>query len=166
MSDTTECRMVTGGEIADELSDAFPDIPTSKARDAFRTILHAMQNALIRGDRIEIRGFGSFAPRYRQGGMRRNPRSGEKVYAPARWVVIFRAGRTCARRSTRARNERPDCVPTIRINETKPLHLAVRGFWLGNRSRVLGTGGSVHYAALAAPIASCLPPLKRRPTQW
>ncbi len=120
MSDTTECRMVTGGEIADELSDAFPDIPTSKARDAFRTILHAMQNALIRGDRIEIRGFGSFAPRYRQGGMRRNPRSGEKVYAPARWVVIFRAGRTCARRSTRARNERPDCVPTIRINETKP----------------------------------------------
>ena len=30
MSDTTECRMVTGGEIADELSDAFPDIPTSK----------------------------------------------------------------------------------------------------------------------------------------
>ena len=81
MSDTTECRMVTGGEIADELSDAFPDIPTSKARDAFRTILHAMQNALIRGDRIEIRGFGSFAPRYRQGGMRRNPRSGEKVYA-------------------------------------------------------------------------------------
>ena len=76
MSDTTECRMVTGGEIADELSDAFPDIPTSKARDAFRTILHAMQNALIRGDRIEIRGFGSFAPRYRQGGMRRNPRSG------------------------------------------------------------------------------------------
>ena len=82
MSDTTECRMVTGGEIADELSDAFPDIPTSKARDAFRTILHAMQNALIRGDRIEIRGFGSFAPRYRQGGMRRNPRSGEKVYAP------------------------------------------------------------------------------------
>ena len=93
MSDTTECRMVTGGEIADELSDAFPDIPTSKARDAFRTILHAMQNALIRGDRIEIRGFGSFAPRYRQGGMRRNPRSGEKVYAPARWVVIFRAGK-------------------------------------------------------------------------
>ena len=67
MSDTTECRMVTGGEIADELSDAFPDIPTSKARDAFRTIPHAMQNALIRGDRIEIRGFGSFAPRYRQG---------------------------------------------------------------------------------------------------
>ena len=60
MSDTTECRMVTGGEIADELSDAFPDIPTSKARDAFRTILHAMQNALIRGDRIEIRGFVLF----------------------------------------------------------------------------------------------------------
>ena len=105
MSDTTECRMVTGGEIADELSDAFPDIPTSKARDAFRTILHAMQNALIRGDRIEIRGFGSFAPRYRQGGMRRNPRSGEKVYAPARWVVIFRAGKDL-REASDARTER------------------------------------------------------------
>ena len=107
MSDTTECRMVTGGEIADELSDAFPDIPTSKARDAFRTILHAMQNALIRGDRIEIRGFGSFAPRYRQGGMRRNPRSGEKVYAPARWVVIFRAGKDLREAIGIKRNEAP-----------------------------------------------------------
>ena len=74
MSDTTECRMVTGGEIAD-------------------------------GDRIEIRGFGSFAPRYRQGGMRRNPRSGEKVYAPARWVVIFRAGKDL-REAIDARTER------------------------------------------------------------
>ena len=75
------------------------------ARDEFRTILHAMQNALIRGDRIEIRGFGSFAPRYRQGGMRRNPRSGEKVYAPARWVVIFRAGKDL-REAIDARTER------------------------------------------------------------
>ena len=55
--------------------------------------------------RIEIRGFGSFAPRYRQGGMRRNPRSGEKVYAPARWVVIFRAGKDL-REAIDARTER------------------------------------------------------------
>ena len=105
MSDTTECRMVTGGEIADELSDAFPDFPTSKARDAFRTILHAMQNALIRGDRIEIRGFGSFAPRYRQGGMRRNTRTGGKVNAAARGGVGVRAGKG-RREAIDARTER------------------------------------------------------------
>ncbi len=105
MSDTTEGRVVTGGEIANELSDAFPDIPMSKAREAFRSMLHAMQDALIRGDRIEIRGFGSFSPRFRQGGIRRNPRSGEKVYAPARWVVIFKAGKDL-RKAIDARTER------------------------------------------------------------
>lgn len=105
MSDTTQGRVVTGGEIANELSDAFPDIPMSTAREAFRSMLHAMQDALIRGDRIEIRGFGSFAPRFRQGGMRRNPRSGEKVYAPERWVVIFKAGKEL-RKAIDARTER------------------------------------------------------------
>ena len=93
MSEIFEGRMVTGGELANELSDAFPDMPTTKAREAFRSMVHTMQEALIRGDRIEIRGFGSFAPRFREGGIRRNHRSGEKVYADPRWVVVFRAGK-------------------------------------------------------------------------
>ena len=45
------------------------------------------------GNRVEIRGFGSFTTKYRQGGQRRNPRTGESVYAPARYVVAFRAGK-------------------------------------------------------------------------
>ena len=94
MSEIFEGRMVTGGELANELSDAFPDMPTTKAREAFRSMVHTMQEALIRGDRIEIRGFGSFAPRFREGGIRRNPRSGEKVEdgGPLQDVHVIQAG--------------------------------------------------------------------------
>ena len=47
----------------------------------------------MRGDRIEIRGFGSFALNYRPPRIGRNPKSGEKVSVPAKWVPHFKAGK-------------------------------------------------------------------------
>lgn len=46
-----------------------------------------------RGDRIEIRGFGSFALNYRPPRTGRNPKSGEKVSVPSKWVPHFKAGK-------------------------------------------------------------------------
>jgi len=56
-------------------------------------ILDAMSDALVRADRIEIRGFGSFALNYRPPRTGRNPKSGEKVSVPAKWVPHFKAGK-------------------------------------------------------------------------
>jgi integration host factor subunit beta len=48
---------------------------------------------LATNDRIEIRGFGSFALNYRPPRVGRNPKSGEKVQVPAKYVPHFKAGK-------------------------------------------------------------------------
>ena len=56
-------------------------------------ILDAMAQALLAGNRIEIRGFGSFGLNYRPPRTGRNPKSGEKVQVPAKYVPHFKAGK-------------------------------------------------------------------------
>ena len=58
-----------------------------------KTILDAMISSLVNGRRIEIRGFGSFQIDYRPPRTGRNPKTGEKVPVPAKFVPHFKAGR-------------------------------------------------------------------------
>lgn len=60
---------------------------------AVKTVLEAMAEALARGQRIEIRGFGSFSLSKRQPRVGRNPKSGEKVMVPAKMVPHFKPGK-------------------------------------------------------------------------
>ena len=59
-----------------------------------------MSDALARGHRIEIRGFGSFSINRRPPRVGRNPRSGEQVVIPEKLVPHFKPGKACANRST------------------------------------------------------------------
>jgi len=56
-------------------------------------MLDAMSEALVKGHRIEIRGFGSFAVTHRPARVGRNPRSGEQVQVPEKRVPHFKAGK-------------------------------------------------------------------------
>jgi integration host factor subunit beta len=56
-------------------------------------MLEAMTEALAGGQRIEIRGFGSFALNYRPPRIGRNPKSGDRVQVPAKYVPHFKAGK-------------------------------------------------------------------------
>lgn len=56
-------------------------------------IFAVMTSALQMGDRIEIRGFGSFMVRRRQAGVARNPKTGVAVHTAPRLTVHFRAGK-------------------------------------------------------------------------
>lgn len=60
---------------------------------AVRNILEQMSSALARGDRIEIRDFGSFRVRYRQPGTGRNPATGGAVELHGRYVARFKPGK-------------------------------------------------------------------------
>ncbi|MOA21408.1 Integration host factor subunit beta [compost metagenome] len=60
---------------------------------AVKTILDAVGDALVRGQRIEIRGFGSFSVNHRPARMGRNPRSGEAVHIPQKRVPHFKPGK-------------------------------------------------------------------------
>jgi len=84
---------MTKSELIARLAERFPQLVAKDAEFAVKMILDAMSEALVRGDRIEIRGFGSFALNYRPPRVGRNPKSGEKVSVPAKWVPHFKAGK-------------------------------------------------------------------------
>ena len=60
---------------------------------AVDAILDAISSALIKGDRVEIRGFGSFGLNHRPPRVGRNPKTGEKVLVPAKYTPHFKAGK-------------------------------------------------------------------------
>lgn len=76
-----------------ELAARFSQLTQRDAEFAVRAILDAMNDALVRGHRIEIRGFGSFSVNYRAPRMGRNPRSGESVAIPEKRVPHFKPGK-------------------------------------------------------------------------
>ena len=61
-------------------------------------ILEAMAKSLAQGQRIEIRGFGSFRLNYRPPRVGRNPKTGEKVEVPAKYAPHFKAGKELCER--------------------------------------------------------------------
>lgn len=84
---------MTKSELITRLAERFPQLVAKDADLAVKVILDAMIGALAQGDRIEIRGFGSFALNYRPPRTGRNPKSGEKVHVPAKYVPHFKAGK-------------------------------------------------------------------------
>lgn len=60
---------------------------------AVKTLLEMMAGALSHGDRIEIRGFGSFSLHYRPPRIGRNPKTGESVALPGKHVPHFKPGK-------------------------------------------------------------------------
>ena len=70
----------------------------TKSDYAVKTILDAMVEALSTGQRIEIRGFGSFALNRRPPRIGRNPKSGDKVMVPEKRVPHFKPGKALRER--------------------------------------------------------------------
>ena len=84
---------MTRSDLVEALSSQFPQLTQKDAESAVKAILDAMSQALVRGHRIEIRGFGSFTINRRPPRMGRNPRSGESVAIPEKRVPHFKPGK-------------------------------------------------------------------------
>jgi integration host factor subunit beta len=84
---------MTRSDLVEELASRFSQLTHRDAEYAVKTILDAMSDALVRGHRIEIRGFGSFSINRRPPRMGRNPRSGESVQIPEKRVPHFKPGK-------------------------------------------------------------------------
>jgi|LNFM01.1.fsa_nt_gb integration host factor subunit beta len=84
---------MTKSELIARLAAHFPQLGAADAELAVKMILDAMARSLSQGERIEIRGFGSFGLNYRPPRVGRNPKSGEKVQVPAKYVPHFKAGK-------------------------------------------------------------------------
>jgi DNA-binding protein HU-beta len=68
-------------------------VPKMKAEQAVDALFHSMKEALARGERIELRGFGVFVVKPRKRGVGRNPRTGEEVAIPSGKTIRFKAGK-------------------------------------------------------------------------
>ena len=84
---------MTKSDLIARLAERFPQLVAKDADLAVKMILDAMSDALAKGDRIEIRGFGSFSLNYRPPRVGRNPKSGDKVSVPEKWVPHFKPGK-------------------------------------------------------------------------
>ena len=84
---------MTRSDLVEELAARFSQLTQRDAEFAVKAILDAMNDALARGHRIEIRGFGSFSVTHRAPRMGRNPRSGESVAIPEKRVPHFKPGK-------------------------------------------------------------------------
>lgn len=84
---------MTRSELIILLAARFPQLVQKDAEMAVAEILGAIQATLANGDRIEIRGFGSFNLNYRPPRQGRNPKTGEPVAVSAKRVTSFKAGK-------------------------------------------------------------------------
>lgn len=84
---------MTKSELIAALAQRHSQLVAKDAELAVKAILDAMASSLANGDRIEIRGFGSFGLNYRPPRTGRNPKTGEKVHVPQKHVPHFKAGK-------------------------------------------------------------------------
>ncbi|MDD2722308.1 MAG: integration host factor subunit beta [Gallionella sp.] len=80
-------------DLITRLAELQPQLLAKDAELAVKVILDAMSTTLSRGGRIEIRGFGSFGLNYRPPRQGRNPKSGDNLKVPAKYVSHFKSGK-------------------------------------------------------------------------
>lgn len=89
---------MTKSELVDQLAAQQRHLSHADVELAVRTILEQMSRALAEGERIEIRGFGSFSLHFRPPRMGRNPKTGEAVALPGKHVPHFKPGKALRER--------------------------------------------------------------------
>lgn len=84
---------MTKSELIERLIDRHNQLSVKDVELAVKTMLDHMTEALAHGERIEIRGFGSFSLHYRAPRIGRNPKTGESVPLTAKHVPHFKPGK-------------------------------------------------------------------------
>jgi integration host factor subunit beta len=69
------------------------DLPRKQADEVVQVILESITAALSRGEKVELRGFGSFRIRRRGERNGRNPKTGDKVHVPPKKIPYFKPGK-------------------------------------------------------------------------
>ncbi|MCD6451159.1 MAG: integration host factor subunit beta [Acidobacteria bacterium] len=83
---------MTKAELIEEVAKA-ANLTKKHSEIVVDTVFQSIIEALHRGEKVELRGFGSFRLRQRRAREARNPKTGEKVSVPAKKVPYFKAGK-------------------------------------------------------------------------
>jgi integration host factor subunit beta len=84
---------MTKSELIAQLSAQQPQLQPRDVELAVKELLEQMSSALATGERIEVRGFGSFSLHYRPPRVGRNPKTGAAVHVPDKFVPHFKPGK-------------------------------------------------------------------------
>lgn len=83
---------MTKADLVEEVARVV-EVTRKDAEVIVETVFSSVVQSLRRGDKVEIRGFGSFRTRQRQGRTGRNPQSGEQVRVPPKTIPFFKPGK-------------------------------------------------------------------------
>jgi integration host factor subunit beta len=84
---------MTKSELIEQVAQRANGITHKVAEVVVNTIFQSMKEALIRGERIEIRGFGSIKVKHYPSYTGRNPKTGERILVPAKKLPFFKVGK-------------------------------------------------------------------------
>ena len=84
---------MTRSVLIEKVTEKVEGLTKKQVETIINTVFEGMKEALAKGEKIEIRGFGSFSLNYRPPRVGRNPKSGVKVEVPAKHVPHFKAGK-------------------------------------------------------------------------
>lgn len=86
---------MTKSDLVEKLAEKAANLTLTKKQceEIVDTVFDRMKDALRKGEKIEIRGFGSFTIRVRRSKEGRNPKTGEKVFIPEKRIPFFKVGK-------------------------------------------------------------------------
>lgn len=92
---------MTKSELIADLAASHPNLKLEEIDNIVSTIFSEIESALVRGDRVELRGFGAFFVKQRKARIGRNPRTGESVEVEEKFVPFFKTGKELRERTNR-----------------------------------------------------------------
>ncbi len=84
---------MTKSELIQHIAEMNPHLYHRDVERIITTIFDEISDALSRGDRVELRGFGAFSVKRREARIGRNPRTGATVHVAEKWIPFFKTGK-------------------------------------------------------------------------
>ena len=89
---------MTKSDLIERLTSKHFQLSVKDVEDSVKETLTLMANSLAQGERIEVRGFGSFSLHYRAPRVGRNPKTGDRVELSGKYVPHFKPGKALRER--------------------------------------------------------------------
>jgi len=81
---------IVKSKLLDQLKKSYPNFLKKDLEKVMSVILNEIKQALKRGDRVELRGFGMFSTNIQKARISRNPKTGEKLNTPEKKIIHFK----------------------------------------------------------------------------
>ncbi|HSW64429.1 MAG TPA: HU family DNA-binding protein [Dissulfurispiraceae bacterium] len=95
---------MTRSVLIEKVTEKVEGLTKKQVETIINTVFEGMKEALAKGEKIEIRGFGNFRLKIREGKTARNPKTGEKVQVPPKRAIHFKVGKPFHDALNRAEN--------------------------------------------------------------